>query len=126
MLPPPQFLISPQEQQKRLEKWQSYWTNDRKKQVYEDLETAAAGYCFRPGSFDSFRQWLDGSFHEYVYNAQSEDLSSKLLNEWQTSADSITMLISQVRVSETAKRSSVRAVQQRERCRDLRPFLLHQ
>lgn len=98
-----QFLISPQEQQKRLEKWQSYWTNDRKKQVYEDLETAAAGYCFRPGSFDSFRQWLDGSFHEYVYNAQSEDLSSKLLNEWQTSADSITMLISQVRVSETAK-----------------------
>lgn len=98
-----QFLISPQEQQKRLEKWQSYWTNDRKKQVYEDLETAAAGYRFRPGSFDSFRQWLDSSFHEYVYNAQSEDLSGKLLNEWQTSADSITMLISQVRVNETAK-----------------------
>lgn len=98
-----QFLISPQEQQKRLEKWQSYWTSDKKKQVYEDLETVAATYRFRLGSFDNFHQWLDRPFGEYTYDSQSNDLSGKLLNEWQTSADSITMLISQIRVNETAK-----------------------
>lgn len=98
-----QFLISPIEQQKRLKKWHSYWTNDKKKQVYEDLETIAATYRFRSGSFEHFRQWLDNSFKEYTYNTQSDNLSGKLLNEWQTSADSITMLISQVRISETDK-----------------------
>lgn len=41
---------------------------------------------FRPGSFDSFYQWLDTPFGIYHYGAPS----ANLLNEWQTSADSIT------------------------------------
>lgn len=49
-----QFLISPQEQQKRLKKWKDYWTNEKQQQVREQLETAAAEYRFRPGSFEPF------------------------------------------------------------------------
>ena len=37
-----QFLISPQEQQKRLKKWKDYWTDEKQQQVREQLETAAA------------------------------------------------------------------------------------
>ena len=98
-----QFLISPQEQQKRLKKWKDYWTDEKQQQVREQLETAAAEYRFRPGSFDSFYQWMNQPFGEYHYTAQEDDLSGKLLNEWQTSADSITMLISQIRISEPNK-----------------------
>lgn len=98
-----QFLISPQEQQVRLDKWKQYWTADKKKQVHDDLDAAAAAHRFRPGSFDSFYQWLDRPFGIYQYDAQPDDLSGKLLNEWQTSADSITMLISQIRVNEANK-----------------------
>ena len=98
-----QFLISPQEQQKRLKKWKDYWTDEKQQQVREQLETAAAEYRFRPGSFDSFYQWMNQPFGEYHYTAQGDDLSGKLLNEWQTSADSITMLISQIRISEPNK-----------------------
>lgn len=98
-----QFLISPQEQQKRLKKWKDYWTNDKKEQVREYVEAAAAKYHFRPGSFDGFYQWLSQPFSEYHYSSQEDDLSGKLLNEWQTSADSITMLISQIRISDTNK-----------------------
>lgn len=98
-----QFLISPQEQQARLDKWKQYWTADKKKQIRDDLDAAAAAHRFRPGSFDSFYQWLDYPFGIYQYDAQPDDLSGKLLNEWQTSADSITMLISQIRVNEANK-----------------------
>lgn len=98
-----QFLISPQEQQLRLKRWKDYWTDEKQQQVREQLETAAAEYRFRPGSFDPFYQWLNQPFGEYHYAAQEDDLSGKLLNEWQTSADSITMLISQIRISEQNK-----------------------
>ena len=98
-----QFLISPQEQQLRLKKWKDYWTDEKHQQIREQLETAAAEYRFRPGSFDPFYQWLNQPFGEYHYTAQEDDLSGKLLNEWQTSADSITMLISQIRISDQNK-----------------------
>ena len=98
-----QFLISPQEQQLRLKKWKDYWTDEKQQQIREQLETAAAEYRFRPGSFDPFYQWLNQPFGEYHYAAQEDDLSGKLLNEWQTSADSITMLISQIRISDQNK-----------------------
>ena len=98
-----QFLISPQEQQLRLKRWKDYWTDEKQQQVREQLETAAAEYRFRPGSFDPFYQWLNQPFGEYHYTAQEDDLSGKLLNEWQTSADSITMLISQIRISDQNK-----------------------
>ena len=42
-----QFLISPQEQQKRLKKWKDYWTDEKQQQVREQLETVAAEYRFR-------------------------------------------------------------------------------
>ena len=98
-----QFLISPQEQQLRLKRWKDYWTDEKQQQTREQLETAAAEYRFRPGSFDPFYQWLNQPFGEYHYTAQEDDLSGKLLNEWQTSADSITMLISQIRISDQNK-----------------------
>ena len=98
-----QFLISPQEQKVRLKKWNDYWTKEKKEMVREELEEAAAAHRFRPGSFDGFYQWLDQPFGEYDYASRKDNLSGKLLNEWQTSADSITMLISQIRISETNK-----------------------
>ena len=98
-----QFLISPQEQQLRLKRWKDYWTDEKQQQIREQLETAAAEYRFRPGSFEPFYQWLNQPFGEYHYTAQEDDLSGKLLNEWQTSADSITMLISQIRISDQNK-----------------------
>ena len=98
-----QFLISPQEQQLRLKRWKDYWTDEKQQQIRKQLETAATEYRFRPGSFDPFYQWLNQPFGEYHYTAQEDDISGKLLNEWQTSADSITMLISQIRISDQNK-----------------------
>lgn len=97
------FLISPQEQQKRLEKWNRYWTDEKKEELRESLDAAAAGYRFRPGSFDGFYQWLNHPFEPYDYASGENDLSGKLLNEWLTSADSLTMLITQLRINDANK-----------------------
>lgn len=57
-----QFLISPQEQQKRLKKWKDYWTDEKQQQVREQLETVAAEYRFRPGSFEPFLSMDEPAF----------------------------------------------------------------
>ena len=98
-----QFLISPQEQQRRLSRWTQYWTPEKKTQFKITLEEAASRHHFREGSFNEFFKWLDQPFKEYNYATAENDISGKLLNEWQNSADSLTMLISQVRLKEEAK-----------------------
>lgn len=109
-----QFLVSPQEQQKRLQKWEQYWTAEKKTFVRENIEKSAGQFRFREGSFESFNQWLTHPFKKYDYAATDNEISVKLLNEWQTSADSITMLISQVRINETDKEPAYEAFMQDE------------
>lgn len=57
------------------------------------VETAARRNGFREGSFDGFFGWLQTPFEVYAYR---EDVANSLLSEWQESADSLTMLITQV------------------------------
>ena len=99
-----QFLISPEEQQKRLERWNRYWEElERKESVRKYLEESARSYHFKEGSFDAFYQWLDQPFQPYHYEDEKNNVSTTLLNEWQTVADSLTMLVTQVRISDTNK-----------------------
>lgn len=99
-----QFLISPEEQQKRLERWNNYWEDPAKRSsIRTGIEEAARTYRFREGTFDAFHQWLAHPFQLYDYRNETDSISNTLLNEWQTTADSITMLITQVRISETNK-----------------------
>lgn len=99
-----QFLISPEEQQKRLERWKQYWeASERRTSVCKYIEDAAHPYHFRKGSFDSFYQWLEQPFQPYNYRDDTKNVSATLLNEWQTTADSLTMLVTQVRISDNNK-----------------------
>ena len=67
------------------------------------IESAARTYHFREGSFDAFYQWLEHPFQPYSYQNDTNSIATTLLNEWQTSADSITMLVTQVRISDDDK-----------------------
>lgn len=94
-----QFLIPHAVQEKRLQQWNDYWTPAKKVWLRENLNEAASHYHFRKDSFEPFYQWLDRSFEPFDYTNEE----SKLLNEWQSSADSLTMLITQVRVNDKVK-----------------------
>ncbi|WP_071147622.1 trifunctional MMPL family transporter/lysophospholipid acyltransferase/class I SAM-dependent methyltransferase [Bacteroides ihuae] len=100
-----QFMIPQAEQKRRLQKWNHYWTAEKKAFLREHVQAEAERYHFRAGSFDDFYHLLDHPFHEYNYQTQEDKASHKLLDEWQSSADSTFMLITQVRIKETAKES---------------------
>lgn len=98
-----QFIIPQAEQQRRLQKWNRYWTADKKTFLQQHLQAEAARYHFRTGAFDDFYRLLDHHFSEYNYRIPEDKTSHKLLDEWLSSADSTYMLITQVRIKEAAK-----------------------
>lgn len=104
-----QFLIPEEEQQQRLQRWNSYWTAEKKAFVREQIQAAAQTYRFKADAFDGFYQWLDRPFGVQNYQSEENDSSNRLLNEWQSSADSITMLITQVRITDAAKEAVYKA-----------------
>ena len=95
-----QFLIPEEVQEARLKQWHNYWTPEKKARLRETIRTEAARYHFREHAFEPFFQWLDRPFQPLDYQ---NEITTRLLNEWQTSADSLTMLITQVRMNEADK-----------------------
>lgn len=89
------------EQQHRIERWNSYWTEGRKTQVREDIKNGAAKYHFREDTFHDFFALLDKQYLPCDFTAG--DSSLPLLDSWVSSADSLSMFITQVRLNEEDK-----------------------
>ena len=107
-----QFLIPEEVQEVRLKQWHNYWTPDKKAWLCKTIRTEAAHYHFREHAFEPFFQWLDRPFQPLDYQ---NEITTQLLNEWQTSADSLTMLITQVRMNEADKEAVYPLFQQKEK-----------
>lgn len=99
-------------QEARLKQWHNYWTPEKKARLRETIRTEAARYHFREHAFEPFFQWLDRPFQPLDYQ---NEITTRLLNEWQTSADSLTMLITQVRMNETDKEAVYPLFQPKEK-----------
>lgn len=89
------------EQQRRIEHWNSYWTEGRKAQVREDIKNGVAKYHFREDTFHDFFALLDKQYLPCDFTAG--DSSLPLLDSWASSADSLSMFITQVRLNEEDK-----------------------
>lgn len=95
-----------------MKQWHNYWTPEKKARLRETIRTEAARYHFREHAFEPFFQWLDRPFQPLDYQ---NEITTRLLNEWQTSADSLTMLITQVRMNETDKEAVYPLFQPKEK-----------
>ncbi|NDV65508.1 trifunctional MMPL family transporter/lysophospholipid acyltransferase/class I SAM-dependent methyltransferase [Bacteroides sp. 224] len=104
-----QFIIPQREQEKRLQQWNDYWTNDKKALLQERIEEEAKRYGFRRSSFDGFYNWLNSSFTLLDYQKENDEMGNRLLSEWQTSTDDLTMLVTQVRLDNTIKEDVYKA-----------------
>ncbi|PUZ25139.1 glycerol acyltransferase [Chitinophaga parva] len=56
------LLISGKEQQARIDRWNAYWTPEKKQQLLAHLRQEGAAYRFSPAAFDAFAQLLDQPF----------------------------------------------------------------
>lgn len=98
-----QFVVAPEEQQRRLQRWNDYWTPEKKNYLRQAIDKEASRYKFRQQAFDPFFEWLDSPFKTLDYRDSKGLAGNKLLTEWQTTTDSLTMLISQVRLADQDK-----------------------
>ncbi|MDR2118491.1 MAG: 1-acyl-sn-glycerol-3-phosphate acyltransferase [Tannerellaceae bacterium] len=55
------FLASPEEQQKRIRRWEDFW-KPRREALLQQIETAALAGGFRPGAFEPFSRLLYAGF----------------------------------------------------------------
>lgn len=90
------FFLSPQVQKQRLERWNRYWTPEKKALLRANLQSAAASYPFQIGAFDGFYRWLNTSFGEATGKGG-------FLSDWQSGQESFVMLISQIKLSKKNK-----------------------
>jgi len=57
-----ELLFSAKEQQARIDRWNSYWTEDKKQNLLDELKLAGAAYHFKPTAFNQFEQLLQKKF----------------------------------------------------------------
>lgn len=98
------FLVSPRDQEDRLSKWTSYWTQERKQQIKDRIEEEGAKVNFKANAFNQFYSWLDSDFEQQKKSYSNNYLASnKMLEEWQNASPDMMMFISHVQLEDTNK-----------------------
>lgn len=93
------FLISEPVRQERLQKWNNYWTAEKKDYLETTLRSEAAAFHFRPDAFNPFFQWMDSDFSQKENSMQK----NSMLSDWQNTIPGLTLLISQVQLGDDKK-----------------------
>ncbi|MCQ2226962.1 MAG: MMPL family transporter [Bacteroidales bacterium] len=98
----PDFLVADEVQQKRIDRWNAFWTSDKKKQVLADVEKYGQQNGFRSDAFDSFCQIVTKDYSP----SQPTDVEiekSALLKQWISNRDGHYMLYANIAVHDDKK-----------------------
>lgn len=101
----PYFLIPDSIQRLRLDKWNTFWSPERKEQVISSIERHASANGF---TSDSFKDFISIISREYSITQPTEEeiQTSPLLNEWITKRDSVYMMYFNI-VTEVDRRDAI-------------------
>jgi 1-acyl-sn-glycerol-3-phosphate acyltransferase len=91
------LLISAEEQQARIERWNNYWTPEKKTFVLNTLAAEGQSLSFKPEAFDAFQSMLSKDYG-IVEPAESSLLSGNLLSDYVNEKDTITSVTSFLKV----------------------------
>lgn len=101
------LLISEEEQAKRIERWNNYWTPEKKNSVLSSLIQEGHKRSFKPSAFDAFRSMLSKDY-EVLSPSESSLLSGNLLSDYVNEKDTLTSITSFLKV-DPAQRMKVYA-----------------
>jgi uncharacterized protein len=76
-----QFLISDSVQQERINRWNKYWTDEKKTSLLNNLLTAGESYGFRKSAFDPFSHLLNFSY-QVLDSADDLMLRNQIASEY--------------------------------------------
>lgn len=97
-----QYLIPIEVQKERIQRWNAFWTKERQQRVAQLVEANAVSLGFAPGCFDGFVSVLSKDYQPKRFSTK-ELASSPLFKDWASSADSVSMLITQVTLNNKYK-----------------------
>jgi 1-acyl-sn-glycerol-3-phosphate acyltransferase len=97
------LLIPVEEQQKRIEKWNSFWTSGRKTKLRNEITRLGKTYLFKEESFNPFWEMLEKRYNPITYN--DENKAADVFSDWITNEADVSMAISQIQLKEGEKES---------------------
>lgn len=105
------LLLSQQEQQARIQRWNRYWTPEKKAQLIAFLRQQGPAAGFRSSAFDPFAQWLNGDFTALPSDAQQR-LGNGSLKDLVTEKPGHVSLLTLLKVSPEHKPALYKALGQ--------------
>lgn len=96
------ILIPADVQQKRIARWNEYWTPERKTAVREWVTESGQACRFKEDSFNPFFAILDRNFGVCDF-LSDQSRSARIFDDWATTSDSLAMVISQVQLDDAQK-----------------------
>lgn len=100
------FLISPDEQTKRINRWNKFWT-EHKDEVISNLDKAATKTGFKPEAFDYFKQLINNQFTPFNYS-DSALSQIPVISEWISSSNGTYSVLSKINIKKENKEAVYR------------------
>lgn len=97
------FFLPSSVQKERIERWNSYWTPERKEAFRQRATKAAVQYGFNDDAFDAFIQMLDKDYSPLDISEISSAEIAPVFNDWVNVQDSLIMFLSQVSIAQDDK-----------------------
>jgi uncharacterized protein len=92
------FLLSKEEQLKRIGRWNNYWSTDKKAKLKADLISKSEKYKFKENAFDQFYTSLDQKY-EPVGIESFSGLKSTLLDNYVTQKENETTVVTIIKTT---------------------------
>ncbi len=96
------LLISKAEQKRRIQRWQDFWTAERKASVQERLIRESAKFKFKKDAFKSFYSFLDQPVEPFELT-DFQQIRQLFLNEYISEKDGSTTLLTVLKTTEENK-----------------------
>lgn len=110
---PGELLFSPEKQQRKIDRWNAFWTPEKRALAKEEISLSAKRLGFKEGAFAEFFHTLDRSFVPRPV-AEFESLRGGFLSEYVTKGESGYTVVSVFRVKEEDKPRVYAAVGEQE------------
>ncbi len=107
------LLMSDSMQQKKLERWNAFWTGEKKELLKSNIAQSSAKYKFSSSAFEAFYNQLNKNF-EQLSSAESDTLKKLFLREYISETEDMTAVITLLSVEEKDKAQVYAAFEEKE------------
>ncbi len=100
------IIISDSMQKIKLDRWNNYWTKEKKDALQQNLIEAGNKYKFKETAFENFYLFINREFKP-IDNATFDSINKMFLDNWVTKAPDLTMVATVIKIDEKNKNTII-------------------